>query len=260
MTRFIAIASGKGGTGKTTVALNLGMSLLNFGREVIVVDANFHAPNVGLYLGSSMNPVTLNDVLAGNRHITEAVYSHASGLKIVPMHISLGEIKKASHGRLREALEGLNNRCEAILVDTPAGINTETEEILRACHDVILVTTPDVVAATEALKTKKLAESQGANVLGVVVNRARGDALEMSVTNIEQMLGLPVLEVIPEDESVRHSLHMRHPVSYSHPHSKASVQFRKLAGRLIGERYVENLEKQEKHGLFTKILKALGFK
>ena len=260
MTKFIAIASGKGGTGKTTVALNLGLSLMNFGREAIVLDANLHSPHIGLHLGSPFNPISLHDVLKGRNHITEAVYSHASGLKIVPLHISSGEIKNTDFSRLGEALEGLKNRCEAVIIDAPNGLGREAEDVFRASHETILVTTPDILSITEALKTRHLAEKYGAKVVGAVVNRVRKDNIEMSVRNIERMLGIPVLEIIPEDESIRQALHMKHPVAYSHPESRASIQFKKLAAKLIGEKYAERLEEEDREGAFGKILKALGFR
>src|SRR3989338_9089200 len=94
MTKFIVIASSKGGVGKTTTAINLGTALTSFGRDVIVVDANLSAPNVSLYIGAPQVPITLQDVLERNKKITDALYMHANGLKIIPASQSMKDIKK----------------------------------------------------------------------------------------------------------------------------------------------------------------------
>lgn len=83
MTRFIALLSGKGGVGKTTVALNLACALRSFKQDVIVVDCAFTTPDIGLYLGVPKPPVSLADALDGKKHIMDAVYSHASGMRII---------------------------------------------------------------------------------------------------------------------------------------------------------------------------------
>ncbi len=260
MTRYIAIASGKGGAGKTTVALNLGLGLTNFGRDTIVVDANFQTPHIGLHLGSPVNPVSLNDVLKGNKHITEAIYKHSSGLKIVPLTIAVDDLGYAEISKLKEALEGLRNRCETVLLDSPAGFGREVDEIFKACDNVILIATPDLISVTDALKTKVRAEKFGAKALGVIINKTRKDKIEMNFKNIESMLGIPILEVIHEDDDIRHALHMKHPVTYSHQDSKVSVQFKKLAAKLLGQTYVDHIEDKKQESIYAKTLKRLGFK
>src|SRR3989338_3248141 len=102
MTKIITITSGKGGVGKTTTAINLGAALNAFGKEVIIVDANLTTPNVGLHLGAPLVPVSLNHVLLGKADITDAIYEHASGTKIIPSSLSVKELKRIDHGKLKE--------------------------------------------------------------------------------------------------------------------------------------------------------------
>ena len=92
MTRFVVIASGKGGVGKTFVSLNLATALSQFGRDVILVDANLSTPHIGMHLGSTTFPVTIHDVLQGKKHIHQALYQHPSKITVVPGSVSLNSV------------------------------------------------------------------------------------------------------------------------------------------------------------------------
>ena len=89
MTKFIGIASGKGGVGKTTIAINTAISILNFERGITLLDANLSTPHVSIHLGAPLSPITVHDVLKGRNSITEATYIHPSGLRIIPASISI---------------------------------------------------------------------------------------------------------------------------------------------------------------------------
>src|SRR3990167_1644228 len=102
MTKVITITSGKGGVGKTTTAINLAAAINSFGKEVIVVDANLTTPNVGLHLGAPIVPVSLNHVLSGKADITDAIYEHESGTKIVPSSLSVKELRNLDHSKLKD--------------------------------------------------------------------------------------------------------------------------------------------------------------
>src|SRR3989338_8055195 len=97
MTRVITITSGKGGVGKTTSAINIGAALNYLGKDVIVVDANLTTPNIGLHLGAPIVPVSLNHVLSGKAKISDALYEHESGLKIIPSSLSIKELRQLNH-------------------------------------------------------------------------------------------------------------------------------------------------------------------
>jgi septum site-determining protein MinD len=102
MSRIITITSGKGGVGKTTTSINLGAAINAFGREVIVVDANLTTPNVGLHLGAPIVPISLNHVLSGKAKLTEAMYEHESGTKIIPSSLSVSELRRLDPDKLKD--------------------------------------------------------------------------------------------------------------------------------------------------------------
>ncbi len=258
MTRFIAITSGKGGVGKTTTSINLGTSLTNFGRDVIVLDGNLGTANVGLYLGSPVVPVTLHDVVKGKSDITEAVYLHPSGLKIIPGSISIDELKKSNYKKLRKELAKLLGKAEVVIMDTPPGLGKDTTAILKAADEAIVVTNPELPAVTDALKTIKLSERLGTKVAGVVLTRVKKDKVEMSIENVESLLEKPVIGIIPDDDTIRKAVKMKHPVTYTHPNTHASIGYKRLAANLLGEKYEEDIIRRD--GLFSYILKLMGLR
>lgn len=113
----IAIASGKGGTGKTTISANLAVALSIFGKEVIVIDADIAMANLELIMGIEGMPVTLNDVLSGSADINDAIYNGPGGVKVVPAGVSLDGFKKAKPEKLMEVLVELDQKGDILLID-----------------------------------------------------------------------------------------------------------------------------------------------
>ena len=239
MTKFIALVSSKGGVGKTTIAVNLATALMQFGREVVLVDANLANPNIALHLGSPKLPATLHDALAGTKHIREVAYLHPSGLKVIPA--SLSWQAHADPEKLHATLLELIGTAELVLMDTATGMGKNTRAALETADESIIVTTPDLPAVTDAIRTSMLCEQTGCNILGIIVNRFAARQEELTIPAIEAMLERPVLGVIPEEEMHRRALALQHPLQYTHPESAAAVEFRKLAARLLGQNYQPKL-------------------
>src|SRR3972149_6102724 len=122
MAKLITITSGKGGVGKTTTSINLGTALNSFGKEVIVVDANLGTPNIGLHLGAPIVPINLNHVLSGKADISDAIYEHESGTKIIPSSLSVNELKKVDHSKLKEVGKKLRRMADIVIYDSAAGV------------------------------------------------------------------------------------------------------------------------------------------
>ena len=168
-----AISSAKGGSGKTTTALNLGVALQQLGRDVTVVDGNLHAPSVAVALGAAGVPVALHHVLKGEAALHQAVYAHRSGMKIVPGSLQHHDLQDHHFSALGTYLQNMPGNI--VLVDSAPGLGRDVREVLKSVHDVLLVTTPDLMSVTQTLKTAKAAQRQGKPIAGVVVTRYGGE-------------------------------------------------------------------------------------
>ncbi len=256
MTRFITVISGKGGVAKTTTAINLGVALNMFGKDVTVVDANLTTPNVGLYLGAPVVPINLHHVLQGKYHITDALYMLPCGIKMVPASIALQDLKGVRPDHLPKALKGLDKGSDVVLIDAAAGLGREALAAIDSADELLIVTNAELPAITDALKTIKLAEELGKPVLGVVLTRSRADDLDVSVRNIEAILEKPVIAVIPFDEAVREALQMKDAVVLTHPKSPAAVGYKKLAAALLGREWNEKAAREFR--IFNRIMRKFG--
>lgn len=235
MARIISVLSGKGGVGKTTLVSNLGVALTEKGRNVIILDGNVTTPNLSLHLGIPFYPITLHDILNEKYPIDSAVYHHPSGLKIVPASLNVESVKNVNLEKFEKILLNLLGRSDIIIVDAAPGLCKEALTAMNIADEIIVVTNPETPALTDALRTIKLAEEAEVKVLGVVVNRVKGLKHEISLSEIESLLGVPILEVIPEDINVQKSIAKMKPVVQHKPKSKASKRFKRVASKILGE-------------------------
>ena len=233
MTKFITIISGKGGTGKTTSAINLAAELNNIGRKVTLVDANLSSPDVAHYLGFPQLVPNLHNVLRNESHISKATYLHASGVKIVPASL-YNNPEERFPKKISGAVIDLFGKNDIVVIDSAAGLGREVLEAIKPADETIIVTNPERLALFNAKKAISLAESQGSVVIGAILNKVKGNKNEYSASDVKSYLGVPIIAEVPEDVNVKRSLLLKHPVVLSHPNSAASVEFRKLA-KLIGE-------------------------
>jgi len=252
MTRIISVVSGKGGVGKTTTVSNLGAALVKRGKNVIVLDANVTTPNLSLHLGIPFYPITLHDVLKRKIPIEAAIYEHPSGMKVIPASLSAEAVKDTNIEKLQRVLINLLGRADIIIVDSAAGLGREALTAMRLADELLIVTNPDLPAVTDALKTIKIAEENNTKILGVVLNRFRGKKHEMPVSEIRSMLNYPILTIVPEDSSVPKSIKNRSPVVHHKPNARSSIAFKKLAARISGEKFVEEIE--EEKGWFDRLV------
>ncbi|MBI4150255.1 AAA family ATPase [Candidatus Woesearchaeota archaeon] len=262
MTKIIAIASGKGGVGKTTTAINLGCALSHFGKDVVVVDGNIATPHIALHLGSVKLESTLNDALLGKKSITNTAYLHPSGLRVIPASIALKDYQQCGLEKLRNVLLDLIGTTEIVLLDIGAGANKETVNALHAADEVLIITTPDTLAVGDAIKTIAIAEEGSIPVMGAVLNRVTNDRGELSQKNVEALLGKPVLGIIPDDHHVRRALTMKQPIVHSHPEAPAAIAYKKLAAFLLGQQYEPfspSKEDGKEKGVVMQLLEKFGF-
>jgi len=234
MVKVITIASGKGGTGKTTVSVNLATVLAGNGKETYLLDADIGMANVGIFLGLQDVPVTLHDVLAGKKPVSEAVYTGPAGLKVVPSGISLQGFQDSDPEKIRDVMNELVTRCDFLIIDAPAGISKDGVIPLAVADDVILVVNPELPSLVDSLKTKILTEVVGGHVLGAIINRAEDAGDTGTRAKIEKLLGVPVIGIIPEDPTVKKAATAKSPEVLAYPDAPAAKAFRQLASHLSG--------------------------
>ena len=233
MRNVVGIVSGKGGVGKTTLTVNLGLAMHKLGEDVIVVDADLKNPTIAVHLGTFEFDTTIQDVLEKDMPLLEALYIHPTGLKYIPAHLSLRYLNVDST-KLRKAFADLPSMA---LVDSPPGLGKEALAVMEVSDQVIVVTTPDLPAITSALRAIDTARAMGVRVAGIVVNCVRRKKYEITPIELEAVSGAKVLQVIPWDENVQKSIAYKIPLVEYTPYSPASVAIFELASRLTGADY-----------------------
>ena len=238
MTRIIAVASGKGGVGKTTVVSNLAAALAHFRKSVVAIDANLTTSNLGLHLGIPLYPVTLNDVLNGRAKVKDALYYHSAGFRVIPGDVSLTKLMVPQSSKLLDVFYKLAGDADFVLIDTAAGLGREAQTTIKAADEMITVTNPEMPALTDALKLSKIARGFETDNVGVIINRIKNMPHEVPAERIEEFLGLPIIGKIHEDHNVGKSIASRQPVVLYRPNSISAQQIKAMAAALIGEQYV----------------------
>jgi septum site-determining protein MinD len=241
MTRIIAISSGKGGVGKTTLVANLSAALAQYGKSVVALDANLTTSNLAIHLGMHLYPKTLHDVLEGKAGIRDVVYMHKTGFKVVPADISFRKLKDVRSHEYVDIFYKLLEENDFILIDSPAGLGRDSLAAIEAADEVITVTNPELPALTDALKLSLIANKYSTHNLGVVVNRIKRESHEVPMDHIEKMLDLPIIGKIPEDREVRKAIALKEPVVLYNPKSHAAQHMVSIAASLIGEEYTPKI-------------------
>ena len=250
-TRVLAIASGKGGVGKTNVAVNLAVSISQQGYKVCVLDCDLGLANVDALLG--LHPkYTLQHVLARQRRLEEVLIDGPAGIKIIPGASGLTELadlNDAQRDDLLSRLGGIDGIADFVILDTGAGISANVLQFIVAAGDVLVVTTPEPPAITDAYALIKVVAnrySSGTNGVPVrirlVVNQATNDseARETStniVTVARKFLNVTVEPVggIPADPAVLRAVRTQGPFTLLTPRSPASQAIERLALRILND-------------------------
>jgi len=252
MTRVIALTSGKGGVGKTTLSANLAAALNDMGKKVLVIDTNITTPNLGFHLGVPLYPKTLHDVLRGNAYPEEATYIHPTGLNIMPSGISITDMKSCDGTGLDNVILDIVGDHDMVILDGAAGLGKEGLASIKAADEMIVVTNPQLASVTDALKAVKMGEEMGTHIVGVVLNRKTGKPSDLTVEEVEALLGHPVISNLYEHDDLQNALAAKTPVVHYAPDSKPSHEIKRLASALVGQDYAVP-EEQDRTGLFSKI-------
>lgn len=238
MGEIISIVSGKGGVGKTTVALNIASALHNLGYSSIVVEGNVTSPTAALYLGYLPAERTINNVLKDELSLDQAILTHESGVRLVTCSLSLADLA-SDYTKAFEMVKQLKDKADLVFVDAGAGLDEEARLAMLAGNYVMVVTNPELPAVIDALRAVRLARALKRKVLGVIVNKHNASLPQLPVKEIESIVEAPVIGTIAEDKAIHESFAYNQPVVHLRPRAKASVQFKQLAARLVGEQIEE---------------------
>lgn len=235
--RIIGLISGKGGVGKTSIAVNLAISLKRQGKEVTLVDADFGASNLGVYLGRYDHPVKMQDVLENGADADSAIFRHPTGIKAA---VSANEIDRVEPetANLRSMLLKAAQKSDYVLVDCPPGLNSTVESIMASSDELMIITTPTQTAGINAAQIIEKAKQLKKPVLGTVVNMIESNPeKELVEREIEMMTESHVMAKIPYDPLMKKSLFETTPLVLYEPVSEASIGIKKLSADLAGREF-----------------------
>lgn len=233
--KIIGIISIKGGVGKTTAVSNLGAMLSKeFGKKVLIVDANFSAPNLALHMGFINPETTLSDVLLDKVDVKEAIYEHDVGFHILPTALLH---RKINPFKLRNKINKLKSIYDFILIDSSPTLNEEMLSTIVASDHLLVVTSPDLPTLSCTMHAVKVAKRKKTPIAGLIINRVRNKKYELSLDEIQDTTGVPVVAVLPDDTKVLEALAHSIPASVFSPRKNFAVEYKKLAASLIGEEY-----------------------
>jgi septum site-determining protein MinD len=232
MVEAFAVASGKGGTGKTTSTLALGMALAE-SHDVTVIDADTGMANVLFHTGLSGSETTLHEVLAGDARVADAVYERF-GMKVVPCGTSLSGFQEAEPERLREVVATVAENTDVILLDSAATLGSRSAVLPVVLADrVVIVLQPTIPAISDGLKVQEYATTYGTGVAGLLFNRVADDEDIGRITGkTERYFEGETLAQIPESDAVRAARRASKPLLAHAPDSAAARAYREAAGAL----------------------------
>jgi flagellar biosynthesis protein FlhG len=240
----IAIASGKGGVGKTNVAVNLSVALARLGHRVGLFDADFGLGNVDVLLGLTPE-YHLGHLLAGEASLEQLLLSGPAGVQIVPASSglrSLTALSAAQRAILGSAFDRLCASLDFLLIDTASGISDNVVDAMLLAGRVVIVTSVEPAAIVDAYATVKvLTAAAPAMEIGIVVNNVRsGEDASLAYRQLDVAANrflarsLKYYGFIAEDRAVRDAVLIQRSIVDHLPQAEASRCFRILAARIAG--------------------------
>lgn len=242
--RVVAIASGKGGTGKTNLAVNLAALIVELGKRAILIDVDIGLANADVLLGVQPR-VHLGHVLSGEVSVLDALVPAAGGVLLLPGTSlrPVSDLAPTERDYLVETFRQLESYADVILIDTGAGVSENVLQFAGAADEVIVVTTPEPTAIVDGYNfIRNVSQQRGTGRIRLVVNQAR-DAFEAARVSerirmvARRFLRLEVedLGYVVADPLVPRSVRRRRPFVLEHPTSPAATCLRAIVDRAFGD-------------------------
>ncbi|MBL3554830.1 MULTISPECIES: MinD/ParA family protein [Marinobacter] len=240
--QVIAISGGKGGVGKSNVAVNLGIALSQKGRRVVLLDADLGLGNIDVLLGITANR-NIQDVITGECDLRDVLVSGPGGIKIVPASSGtqrMTQLSSLEHAGLINAFSELGDQIDVLIVDTAAGISDSVVSFLRASQELLLVVCDEPTSITDAYALIKLMNRDyGTNRFRILANQVRneqeGRHLFEKLTRVTERfldVALQYVGIVPYDEAVKKAVQRQRAVLDAYPRAKASLAIKSLAEKV----------------------------
>lgn len=237
MGKIYALASIKGGVGKTTIAGNLGVALGQLDREALLVDADFAMGGLTQLLNVGEIEKSLQDLLSKRGRVEDAIHSLPGKTDILPAGGELESYLKADPNKIKDVLDEVKGDYDYVIVDTPPGLSKYNLEPMKASDNCLLTLTLDPTAVSAAEKLEVVAETLDIEMGGAIVNmvdkRSFIDKIlrrsKVSLGPIKQRINSKVRATIPYDEDLIKAARSRKPVVVQSPKCDASKAFKKFA-------------------------------
>lgn len=272
LARAIAVASGKGGVGKSNLSLNLAIEVARMGKRVAIFDADLGCANVDVLCGLQVRS-TLADVVSGRKRLAEIMVKipgirGRGGVGLVPGAsgvMELASLNASQRTMVIEQLAALERVVDLVIIDVGAGIAADAIGFARAADSVLLTCTPEPTAMTDAYAAAKLMlSSSEAPNLNLVVNMAGNEEEGLAVhRRMDQVarrhLGrsLELAGVVPFDFSVVAAVKRRRPLALESPDALATRAIRTIASSLMTEAPVSE-RTPPKSGFLSGLLRSLA--
>ncbi|MFO1349990.1 MAG: MinD/ParA family protein [Gammaproteobacteria bacterium] len=240
--RAICITSGKGGVGKTTVAVNLALTLARQRKRVMLLDADLGLANVDVVLGLQPKG-NIAHVLSGERTLADIILTGPRGIKVIPSSSGIqrmAQLSASEHAGIINAFSELDDPLDMLIVDSAAGISDSVVSFIRACQEVLVVVTDDPASFTDAYALIKLLnQDYGLNRFLVVANRVTsaqtGRELFVNLLKVSERflnVSLNFLGAVPEDPLLHKALKVQQAVVEAFPDSPSANAYRGIVTQL----------------------------
>ena len=239
MGEVIVVTSGKGGVGKTTTTANIGAGLSRLDKKVVIIDTDLGLRNLDVVMGlENLIVYNLVDVIEGKCRMKQALIRDRRYENLYLLPSAQTKDKSAvSPGQIRKLTDELKEEFDYILVDCPAGIEQGFQNAIAGAERAFIVTTPEVSAIRDADRIIGLLEKNGIRKNELIINRIRIDMVKrgdmMSVDDVTEILSIPLLGIIPDDEQVVIGTNQGTPVISIH--STAGTAYSNICRRILGE-------------------------
>jgi flagellar biosynthesis protein FlhG len=247
---ILAVASGKGGVGKTSLSVNLGISLYRQGKRALILDCDLGLSNVNILMGE-LPKYNLFHVLKGERQLTDIIYTTRYGIDIIAGASGFNELANLTGSERQRFIDKLDalSRYEYIILDVGAGIGANVTSFLYAADRILIVTTPEPTAVTDAYGIIKVLANESRTLdIGLIVNKvetvAEGRKVAERIIGIaRQYLSIEVTNVglIYRDRCAEEALYKRVPYLIHDPKAKCSISVEAIAARLQNLPYEHRL-------------------